>query len=157
MNNRLKINLIKERTLQRKNELEGKQNTTEAPFFANNNKVFSTTQNTKEQYYQNYNQFPQNVDTNLLTNNINENFIRPMPSDGQEMTSPIQPMNSYQAYPYQQQQLQQQAQQQIPQFTQNPTVSILCFFIIIFLSLYYFLKSYNNYIVIFTFYIFKLF
>ncbi|ORX46463.1 hypothetical protein BCR36DRAFT_405734 [Piromyces finnis] len=120
MNNRLKINLIKERTLQRKNEIEGKQNSSaETTIFSNNNnRVFSPTQNNKEQYYQEFNQYPQNVDTNLLnrpSNNINENFVRP---EGQEITSPMQPINPYEAYSYQQQ---QQQQQQISSFTNKPT------------------------------------
>jgi len=105
MNNRLKINLIKERTLQRKNELEGKQNPNVEPSFFNSNNTFHTQNN--EQYYQNFNKFPQNVDNNNIMNGpqntLNENYMQPMISDSQNITSPIQPINPYQTFQYQQQ------------------------------------------------------
>jgi len=104
MNNRLKINLIKERTLQRKNELEGKQNSNAEPNFFNSNKVFQAQNN--NEYYQNFNKFPQNVDNNMISrpqNTLNENYMQPMISDNQNVTSPIQQINPYQSFPYQQQ------------------------------------------------------
>jgi len=107
-NNRLKINLIKERTLQRKNELEGKQNSNQEQSIFNSNKVFSTQNNNSknEQYYQNFNKFPQNIDNNNIINRpqnaINENYIQPMISENLSITSPIQPINPYQAFPFKQ-------------------------------------------------------